>query len=147
MIDLNVTGGMFAHEVTNHLAEAIRELQMLVGDLRLRVEQLERDLDEMKTRESVGWFDRRDAVPIAPRADAEEQRSPADHASALAESKDAARLDWISRQGSEFESSIIMDAPGADEYFVFGGGGVYGQGVTFRDALDAAILAASKEKP
>lgn len=60
--------------------------------------------------------------------------------------KDAVRLDWISRQGSEFESNIIMDAHGADEYAVFGDGGVYGQGVTFRDALDAAILAANKEK-
>jgi hypothetical protein len=53
--------------------------------------------------------------------------------------KDMARLDWIARQGPDFCSGIIVDAPGDGRYTVHCMDGVYGEGATFRDAIDAAM--------
>ena len=53
---------------------------------------------------------------------------------------DALRLDWIARQGDEFVSGIIVDRPGDGDYYVYGCGTIAGQGKTFLEALDFAMV-------
>lgn len=51
----------------------------------------------------------------------------------------AQRLDWIRRQGSEFDSGLLTDRHGKHYFCVYGMEGAYGEGKTFIEALDAAI--------
>lgn len=59
--------------------------------------------------------------------------------------RDAARLDWIQRQGlDDFAMGLVVDAPHDGEYWVSpDSGGMY-YGKTLRAAIDAAIEAAKK---
>jgi hypothetical protein len=52
---------------------------------------------------------------------------------------DADLLDWIARQAEEFTSGVLVDQPGDGDYFVYGMGGAYGQGKTFREAVLTAM--------
>ena len=57
------------------------------------------------------------------------------------DARDAARLDWVIRQGPDFVCGVIMEAHGDGDFLVHGMGNVSGQGKTGREAIDAAIAA------